>query len=375
MRWKPRLKARLKSTWIQESRLIPEFRLRLCRRRSSVRGDHSRWKRLTWPRLRPLRNLSRRNLPTDRRDRELPRPVDSQHVRAERTDLLDDRLAEDRVPQPADFLARRERMLLAEAELPRARMDVRTRIVRGSLDQAGLGQVARDQGLDQAGRDRRAMGATVTRDLRVVASRAIETSEPRRRRRRKATLPRDMAWENARGAGRRPAKFQKRPLPAGRHSLPSRQDSSRAEGNFVGRSHSARRLQDRNSAGRNRGNPDRRLAKAAKIVPSRGRSSTARMNQGAMPGVERANRMPRNQRDSNRAAPSPGLRNQAMANFLHAHVLLGKQVIGLNRGSVIALELANDLRAGNHMASRLDLLARDSSPQAHGPPKRDPQTA
>ena len=81
--------------------------------------------------------------------------------------------------------------------------------------------------LEQAVRDHRAMGATVTRDLRVVASRAIETSGARKRRREKATPPRDMAWGNARGAGRRPAKFQKRPRAAGHHSHRSPQDSSR----------------------------------------------------------------------------------------------------------------------------------------------------
>ena len=162
------------------------------------------------------------------RDRGLPRPVDSQHVRAERTDLLDDRLAEDRVPQPADFLARRDRMLLAEAELPRARMDVRTRIVRGSLDQAGFGQVARDPGLRRAsagppryGRDRDSGpsrgGFSRDRDERGPKSPGEE------RLRCQGT------WHGrtraALGEGRRSS--QKRPLPAGRHSLPVAQNSTR----------------------------------------------------------------------------------------------------------------------------------------------------
>ena len=51
------------------------------------------------------------------------------------------------------------------------------------------------------------------------------------------------------------------------------------ERNSVGQSHSARRVRDRNSAARNRGNPDRRLAKVAKIVPGPGRNSMARVIQ------------------------------------------------------------------------------------------------
>jgi hypothetical protein len=75
-------------------------------------------------------------------------------------------------------------MFLVEEELPPARMDVRRQIVCGRLEQAGLGQAARDQvervvrgQVERVVRDRRGMGAIVTRDLRVVASRAIVASE------------------------------------------------------------------------------------------------------------------------------------------------------------------------------------------------------
>ena len=105
----------------------------------------------------------------------------------------------------------------------------------------------------------------------------------------------------------------------------------------------------------------------------------ARVSRGRMHAVERANRMLRNLADSNRAGTSLGLRSPVTANSPHVHVLLGKQVIGLNRGSVIALKVAKDRQGKNHMASlldlsRRDLLARGSSLQAHDLPKRDRQT-
>ena len=100
----------------------------------------------------------------------------------------------------------------------------------------------------------------MTRDLRVVASRAIEASEARKRRRKKATPPRDMEWESARDAGRRRVKFPKRLLPAESHLLPRLEDSSRAERSSAEENRLGRSVRDRNSAARSRGNPDRRLA-------------------------------------------------------------------------------------------------------------------
>ena len=221
----------------------------------------------------------------------------------------------------------------------------------------------------------------VNRDLRVVASRGIEGSEARKRRRKKATPPRDMEWESGRDAGRRRVKFPKRLLPAESHLLPRLEDSSRAERSSAEENRLGRSVRDRNSAARSRGNPDRRLGE---IVQNRGRNLMAQAireaNHGRMRQAELASRMRRNPQDSNRGARSRGRQNPAMASLRHDHALLEKQEIGLSRGNATVEKREQGRRGKNRMASlldlsRRDLRARDSNLLANGLLKRDRLTA
>ena len=225
------------------------------------------------------------------------------------------------------------------------------------------------------------MDKIVTRDLRVVASRGIEGSEARKRRREKATPPRDMEWESGRDAGRRRVKFPKRLLPAESHLLPRLEDSSRAERSSAEENRLGRSVRDRNSAARSRGNPDRRLGE---IVQNRGRNLMAQAireaNHGRMRQAEIASRMRRNPQDSNRGARSRGRQNPGMASLRHDHALLEKQEIGLSRGNVTVEKREKGRRGKNRMASlldlsRRDLRARDSNLLAHDLLKRDRLTA
>ena len=189
-----------------------------------------------------------------------------------------------------------------------------------------------------------------------------------------------MEWVSAPSAGRRPAKFLKRLLPAESHLLRRPEDSSRVGRNLAARNRLARNRAAPSLAARSRGNPDRRPAKAEKNVRSRGRNLMVRVNHeanhGRMHEAEIANPMPPNPPDLNRVAPSPGLRSPATANFRHARALPGKLVIARSRGSVIVVKRAKSRQGKNRTAnlldlSRLVLRARDSSRRGHDLLKRD----
>ena len=217
-------------------------------------------------------------------------------------------------------------MLLAEGESPRARMGVRTQIVGGRLEQVDQDQVLeqgrsgpprygrrRDSGPSRGGfsRDRDERGAK-TQERKGYAAKGHGMGERARRWEKAGEVPE--APESRRTPfAPKSAGFK----PGGAKFRGAKPFGAKGAGSKFG---SSKPWQSRSSAGEGREDRPRPWKKFDGAGDSRGR----------MHAVERANRMLQNLADSNRAGTSLGLRSPVTANSPHVHVLLGKQVIGLN---------------------------------------------
>ena len=383
------MKVRPKSIWMRGWRWIQGFRSKRCRQRSRALGDRSRWKSPTWPRLRRSRNLRRRNLSTDRRARDRPRlekfaaRSGGEDRPARRPFSGGSRSAAGGFSRPAGAYVPRGGRIAAsadgrpEADRPRPSGPGRIGPGRFSPGRSGPGGGAgrsgpprygsdRDAGPSRGGfsRDRGERGAK-TQEKKGYAAKGHGMGERARRWEKAGEVP------EAPASGRKPFAPKAGGFkPGGAKFGGGKSFGAKRAGSKFG---SPKPWQSRSSA-----------AKAAEIVRNRGRNLMVReireANHGPMREAELASRMRRNPPDSNRGARSRGRQNPAMASLRHDHALLGKQEIGLSRGSATVPKRETGRRGKNRMASLLDLSrpdlrARDSSRRAHDLLKRDRLTA
>ena len=362
-----------------EAKLNRELRLKQYRNRRSVPGDLNHSKTQTNRSGLCQRNLSPGTLNRvhqHRQDLRLAVPV-STEVRARQP-------GPDRVPVQVGSLVRQAPIrldleTLRRAVLPPVLKRMQAGAVRGVPDQVVQGRA----GLD------------VTASLLPLADthRVALGTEAQSRVARKAMPQKNAAWENARNAGRNPAKFQKGLRPVASRSLPDRRDSnhsapSRAGQNSVAPSRLGESRLDLNLLALNPGNRNLLLPKAVESVRNHGRNLTLPETPEPTREMEPASPTPPNRRDSNRVLRGPGPLNPAKANLFLAVLatgVLGKQENDPSPGRLPVPAQVTVLRDESHMrpslrdSSRPDLPAQGSNPQAPGRPKAgrlkaDPQS-